>query len=197
MTTYAYPNLRPTNVEWSLRNFTAVHQSPFNGVISTQDRDGEHWSVRMMYDGIEGDRRAELLAFLYKLNGAQHRFTVQDFGYSRRGLVGGTPLVNGAAQTGKNLVIDGASFNITNWLREGDQISIGNNLHSVDADVDTDGAGNATIIVSPRIFVAPANNAAVEITTPIHKFVLLNKTVAAPTSSPARSAIVVEGLSAA
>ncbi len=173
MTTYTYPAHRPSSQTWGLQSFTALHQSPFNGSIDTQDRDGEHWRLRMSYKQLQGDRKAEVMSFLRKLNGAQHRFTMQDFSYSRRGSAGGTPLVKGAAQTGKTLLVDGAPNSITNWLRADDQISIGNQLYVLDEDVDTDGSGNATLTVSPRIFIAPADDASIEIDTPKQLFVMI------------------------
>lgn len=42
----------------------------------------------------------------------------------RKGAGGGTPLVNGADQTGSILTIDGASNNITNWLLPGDILQV-------------------------------------------------------------------------
>ncbi len=194
MTTYSFPIIRPSAQEWALRNFTAVHESPFNGEIATQDRDGEHWLLRMAWDDLEGTRRHELLAFLFKLNGAQHRFTVQDFSFLRQGAGGGSPLVQGGSQTGKSLIIDGASNNITDWLKAGDKISVAGLLHSVDDDVNTNGSGVATINVSPRIFVSPANNEAVEITTPIFTFFMTSPVVPVATSKT-QSAVNIEARS--
>lgn len=187
MTTFSYPNIEPSVQEWSLKNFTAIHESPFNGEIATQDRDGEHWLLRMAYNDLEGERRHELLAFLYKLNGPQHRFTIKDFSYVRLGAGGGSPLVQGAGQTGKNLIIDNASISVTDWLKAGDKISVAGLLHSVDEDVNTSGTGVATIIVSPRIFVAPTNNEAVEITTPINTFLLASSILPVATSKTTSS----------
>lgn len=85
----------------------------------------------------------------------------------RKGAGGGTPLVNGADQTGAAVTIDGASASITNWLRAGDIIAIAGQpvVYDVQADVNTNGSGQATIPISPPIFVgrSPADNAAVEI----------------------------------
>ncbi len=79
---------------------------------------------------------------------------------------GGTPLSNGADQTGASIVTDGWAFSKTGLLKEGDVItfagvyeinpqsyqSTGRLQHFVvTADVDSDGAGNATIPVSPSI----------------------------------------------
>lgn len=172
MTTYTFPDIRPQAQQWSLINFTAIFRDPFKGTISTRDRDGEHWRVQCAYENLSDDRRRQLLSFLLKLNGSQHRFRMRDWSYARGGAGGGAPQVAGAGQTGKNLVIDGAPASTTGWLLAGDQIGVGDFLHSVDEDVDTDGSGNATIIVTPRIFVAPNDNDAVEIDSPTNLFVL-------------------------
>lgn len=85
----------------------------------------------------------------------------------RKGAGGGTPLVNGASQSGSNLIVDGASNSITNWLRQGDLIQVagGAVVFDVTADVSTNGSGQATIPISPPIFTgqSPADNAAVTI----------------------------------
>lgn len=184
MTTYAYPNHRPTSVTWSMMNNVAIFRNPFNAGISTMDRDGERWLVQMAYDDIWGDKLRELRAFLYKLNGAQHRFTMQDFGYARAGVGGGSPQVAGASQTGKTINLDGGASSTSGWLLAGDKISINNQMYSVDSDVNTGGGGSCTVSVSPRIFVAPSDNAAVEIDTPVQLLVLDVASIAISTRAP-------------
>jgi len=82
------------------------------------------------------------------------------------GAHGGTPLTNGAGQTGSSIVTDGWDTGVTGLLKEGDVItfagvyeinpqsyqSTGRLQHFVvTADVDSDGLGNATIPVSHAI----------------------------------------------
>jgi len=196
MTTYTFPEIRPTSQVWSLEGNTGIYRSPMNNSISTFDRDGEAWAIQMAWADIDGDSRRQLMAYLYKLNGSQHRMTIRDFGYTRAGAGGGTPLVNGAAQTGKNLIISGGPTSQTGWLLEGDKIGVAGLLHSVDADVNTDGAGAATIIVSPRIFVAPSHTDAVEIDTPTNSFALDVRSISITTRPPARSSIGFSAVSA-
>jgi hypothetical protein len=79
---------------------------------------------------------------------------------------GGTPLTNGADQTGSSLITDGWDTSTTGLLKEGDVFTIagvyeinpqsyestGRLQHFVvTADVNSDGAGNATIPISPSI----------------------------------------------
>lgn len=107
------------------------------------------------------------------------------------GALGGTPLVNGASQTGSSLVADGASNSITGWAKKGDVFTIGTAgtataPHAVNpqnyrnttqlqqfvvtSDTNSDGSGNITLPVYPPIVtsgayqtvtISPADNAAI------------------------------------
>lgn len=103
------------------------------------------------------------------------------------GTQGGTPLVNGAAQTGASLVTDGWSNSITNVLRAGDIFTVAgvysvnpvtkastNRLQQflVTASVNSNGSGQATLSISPSIVTSgttqnvtgsPADNAALTV----------------------------------
>ena len=108
------------------------------------------------------------------------------------GPLGGTPLVNGANQTGANLVTDGWTAAAASRLLKGDIFTIAGvygvkpqtsspsgsvstgvpQQFVVTDDVSSDGAGNATIPISPSIIVAgpfatvnslPADNAALTV----------------------------------
>ena len=81
---------------------------------------------------------------------------------------GGTPLVNGASQTGSSLITDGWSNN-TLVLRAGDIFKVaGSNLvYDVTADATTNASGQVTLSINPPIFSggSPADNAALTINT--------------------------------
>jgi hypothetical protein len=103
------------------------------------------------------------------------------------GPLGGTPLVNGASQTGSTLVTDGWTASAASRLKKGDVFTIANvyavnpqNRQStgqlrqfvVTADVSSDGSGNASIPISPAITTSgqfqtvnagPADNAALTV----------------------------------
>jgi len=177
MTTYAFPNIQPSNLSfWIGESNAAVFRSPFGDYVQTADREGERWLVRAAWSILQGDDRADLLAFMHKLNGMQHRFTMQDFGHVQRGSLGGSPLVNGGSQTGKTLNIDNCPNNITDWAKAGDRIGLGNKMYSVDSDVDTNGSGQAVLSLSPRIYVAPATDSSVDVITPVEILVLSDGT---------------------
>ena len=103
------------------------------------------------------------------------------------GTQGGTPLVNGASQSGASLITDGWSNSITNVVRAGDIFTIAgvyavnavtkqtlNRLQQfvVTASANSDGSGNATLSISPSIVATgttqnvsnvPADNAAITV----------------------------------
>jgi hypothetical protein len=75
---------------------------------------------------------------------------------------GGTPLVNGASQTGNSIATDGWP-NSTTVLKAGDLVKFGglNLVYELQADATSNGSGQATLSIDPLILVAPADNAAV------------------------------------
>ena len=85
------------------------------------------------------------------------------------GAGGGTPLVNGASQTGASLITDGWP-NTTTVLKAGDVINVGglNPVFRVLADATTNGSGQVTLSLDPPIRAgsSPADNAAIVINSP-------------------------------
>lgn len=104
-----------------------------------------------------------------------------------KGTATGTPLINGASQTGSSLVTDGWTASQTPILKKGDVFTLAG-VHSVNpvsylstgnlqqftvtADANSDGSGNATLSISPAITTSgayqtvdasPADNAAITV----------------------------------
>lgn len=103
------------------------------------------------------------------------------------GPLGGTPLVNGASQTGSSLITDGWTASAASRLKKGDVFTIAGvyavnpvsknttgvlQQFVVTADVSSDGSGNATIPIYPAITpttaqktvsASPADNAALTV----------------------------------
>ena len=76
-----------------------------------------------------------------------------------------TPRVNGASQTGRSLTTDGWDANKL-VLREGDLVTINNQLLQITADVTSSSSGSATISFEPPIRTSPADNTAIEFRQP-------------------------------
>ena len=176
MTTYAFPSISPTRTTWSLLTNTKQFSSPLTGATQSIGRAGERWHVMLEFSNLHNDDRADLLAFIMKLNGAEHRFTVHDHAYVQRGAGGGTPTVDAGGQTGSTLDLLGGPLSQTAWLEPGDWFSFDNELKMVTAQCDTDGAGGATVSFIPKIRVSPSALAAVDIVAPVvGKFVLVQR----------------------
>ena len=77
----------------------------------------------------------------------------------------GTPLVNGASQTGKTVITDGWGQNNTTVAKAGDPLQI-DQYHVYKEDVVTNGSGQATIEIMPALRTSPANNAPIVTSNP-------------------------------
>ncbi len=195
MTTYSLPSITPTEVSLGIISNTRSFTSPFSGAVQTVQRAGERLKLRMVFRNRNDSERQELIAFLAKLNGMEHRFTVRDYGHTQRGTFGGTPLVKGAGQAGASLLIDGCSLTVTNWIRAGDQFQVGNELKIVTADLNSNGAGEVTLAFRPALRSSPADNAAITTTTPAGLWMLTQDTIDWATGAgPAFSDFVVDAV---
>lgn len=177
MTTFAFPAITPTATQIDYRSNTMIFVSPISGSIQTIDRGGERWIMNLQFQNLSGDNRGELMGFLAKLNGQQHRFTLPNHAEPQRGAFGGTPLVAGGSQTGLSLNIDGCSLTVTNWMRAGDWFSVNGELKMATDDISSDGAGLATLAFTPRLRTSPADNAPITTTLGTGTFVLADNGV--------------------
>jgi hypothetical protein len=128
---------------------------------------GARWTCTYTLPAMNRDQMANWQAFLMELEGSVNTFYGFDpDGRTPRGVAAlnpGTPLVNGAGQTGSSLVIDGAPANVTGWLLPGDYITVSEQMVMVTAPVNTDGSGNATINFKPALRTSPTDNAPVTV----------------------------------
>ena len=111
----------------------------------------------------------EWVAFLMKLYGQKGTFLLGDpLGGTARGSASsaaGTPVVNGASQTGGTLAIDGLPASATGYLKAGDYIQLGSaataQLYKVLNDADSNGSGEATLDIWPNLRSSPADGSTV------------------------------------
>ena len=167
MTTYSFPSIVPSAQTFELVTNTRTYRSPLTNAVQTVGRRGSLWRASLQFNNLSGDDRAAMQAFVTKLNGQEHRFTLHDHAFTRRGTGGGMLRVNGANQSGASLVCDNATASVTNYLREGDYVSFNNELHMVTADCNSDSSGNVTLSIAPPIRKSPADNTEVDYTSPV------------------------------
>jgi len=159
--------LTPNTSTWGVTARSRVFTSPLSGVTQVSLFPGSHWHASIRFDFLTDADRRVLAAFLVELEGMSGRFFLFDHSMTTpRGVATGTPLINGASQTGSSLITDGWTTGITNIMRAGDFISFDpptadrRELKMVTADVNSDGGGNATLAIKPPIRESPADGAA-------------------------------------
>lgn len=205
MTVLTFPSVDVADgSSFGLVSNTQVFISELAGTVQTLELPGARWFVRAGWPVLtDADQRA-VRAFMVKLRGQGGRFYWGDPAYLRNGpagALGGTPLVAGGSQTGATLDIDGASLSITNWGRAGDYFHFTNTagereMKMLTADVDTDGAGAATLTFEPVIRVSPADNAALTFTGATCQMMLSDPRVMWSYENPAFYGLQIEAVEA-
>lgn len=178
MTTYPISFPSHTGVRnMDLRAINAViyEMSPFTFVGQAQASSGQMWQADISLPPMKRADAETWIAWLVSLRGQYGTFNMGDsIGCAPRGAGGGTPRVNGASQTGEELIIDGCTANVTGWLKAGDYVQLGAagtaTLHKVLADVDTNASGQTTLSLWPHIRSAPADNATVVISNTVGRW---------------------------
>ncbi len=158
----------PNTLAMQLIGNTGLFPSPLVASAQTLDRGGLKWQATYNYSNISAAKRATLMGLLASLRAQANRLRVPVYDNPKRGAYGGTPLVNGASQTGSVIAIDGCSNNITNWIRAGDYFSVVVNgeheLKMCTQDNNSNGTGQiATLEFEPRLRASPLNNAIIRV----------------------------------
>ena len=148
--TYQLSSIDPTSISISQSGKRFAEKLP-----------GHIWMIKATYPPLEDDDFWTLYAFALKQRGKYGTFTVQ-IPKTNRGSYGGTPLVDGASQTGATLDVKGGTPNITGWAKAGDIFNIAGTtkVYLITDDADTDGSGNVTLNLMANLMDSPADSAA-------------------------------------
>jgi len=168
-------HVKPSNITFRAVNTVGVSQSPFTYQQQAVAHAGQRWEVDVTLPSMARADAEQWVAFLVSLRGRVGTFTLGDpVSATPRGSAGGTPLVNGASQTGGVLNIDGCTASQTGWLKAGDYIQLGSGgsttLHKVLQDADSNGSGQVSLDLWPYIRTAPADDLAVVVTNTVGRF---------------------------
>lgn len=172
----SYPLSLPSQVafngiEFRARSAVGVSESPFTFSQQVYAHQGQIWEADLSLPPMTREAAEQWVAFLLALNGREGTFLLGDtLNTTPRGTGTGTPLVNGASQTGNTLVTDGWTAGVTGILKAGDWFQLGtgssSRLHKIVQDATSDGSGNATLEIWPRLRSSPADNAALTLSAP-------------------------------
>lgn len=156
---------RESSIQLIAGNVVAVSTSPYTMQTTVYDYEAETWGLKVSINPLTREEAQPWVAFLSALRGRVGTFL---FGPAlfRTPLGAGTgvPLVNGANQTGRELVTDGWTAN-TVVLEAGDLFQIDLRLYMSLKQVTSNGSGQATIDVFPRV-KAHADNSALILENP-------------------------------
>ena len=169
-----YPLAFPTQtgiaqVQLVASDTVSVTESPFTRSQQVVRHAGARWSATINIPPVKRSDAEYWNSFLLRLRGQFGTFLVGDPNAATpRGSASsaaGTPVVNGASQTGNNLNIDGLPASATGYLKAGDYIQLGtgatSRLYKVLEDVNSNGSGQATLNLWPDLRSSPANDATV------------------------------------
>ena len=159
-----------TNSRFGLETNTQRFESPFTKATQRAALGGSRWTASLSLPPMKRDRAAVWQAFFLQLEGGANTFFAFDpdapapRGQAR--LTPGTPLVNGANQSGSALAIDGCPASVVNYLLPGDYFGVNGELKMVVAPVSTNGSGQVTLTFKPALRNKPADNAPVTLVKP-------------------------------
>jgi hypothetical protein len=149
--------------------------SSFSGTIQTVEFAGSFWAgsytIRPMKSNETLARQWQ--SFFARLGGRNGRFYAYDPDRTKWVITGasiGTPLVNGANQTGTELIVDGLTANIT--IHAGNYLEVNDEYKMITQDVVVDGSGNTTLPIFPPLRASPPDNEPIVITNPKGIFML-------------------------
>ena len=171
-----FPLNLPTSIgldsfQLRITDSVAVLRSPWSFATQVQEHNGQMWMLDASIPPCPRELAEPWVAFLETLKGPVGTFLIGDpWGKSPRGVASGTPLVNGGSQTGESLNTKGWTAGVTGILKAGDYIQIGQRLYKLKQDANSDGSGNATLEIRPRLRESPANNASIITEEPVGLF---------------------------
>jgi len=170
--TITYPLTPPSSPNFESFSLTPEHLvaaniNPMNMKGQFYQYNANRWRATVSYPPLSATQARAVIAFLCSLKGSEGTFYLNDpLMKTPTGTATGTPLVNGASQTGYSLVTDGWTNSVTNILKAGDYIQVGSYLYMNLTDVNSNGSGQATLDIWPSLRASPADNASIVVTNP-------------------------------
>ncbi|HHR4111060.1 TPA: hypothetical protein ACS50H_003287 [Salmonella enterica] len=160
----------PASLTWRPESNTKTFRSPFNGASQTVRYPGTRWVCSLTFNNLSDDKSRRLDSLIAELDGEYGRVKINDWGRGGR-TPAGSPVVNGANQTGTELQTSGWTHGVV-VLERGDYITVNDELKIVTADVTSTSTGTATVTFAPMLRWSPPDGAAVEVAKPYGIFKL-------------------------
>ena len=179
----SYPLTLPSqgiaNISLVTENQVAISESPFTYKQQVIRHAGQRFRATISYPAMDRAEAEEVISFLLRMRGIFGTFLMGDPSASTaRGSASsspGSPVVASNGQTGDELDISGAATSATGYLKAGDYIQVGSYMYKVLEDVNTDGAGAATLNIWPSLRSYP-NGSSIVVSNPKSLFRLSENT---------------------
>lgn len=134
---------------------------------------GQLWEFDVDFPVMTREQAEPWAAFFAALNSQEGSFYFGPcIGKAPRGVATGSPKVKGADQIGNDILTDGWTPGITGIIKKGDWLQIGNHLYKSLTDINSDGAGEATLTLFPKLRPSTADNAVIITSNPVGVFYL-------------------------
>jgi len=193
MTTLTFPTLEcglPEEFEFSLVANTQVFSSPLSKAVQTIEMPGARWRLSFVLRYLEVADAARVRAFFAQLGGRAGRFYMHNLACPEvRGTAAGMPLVKGAGQSGRSLLIDGITHGTT--LLAGDLFGVNGELKVVVADAVANAGHEMAVTFAPPLRASPPDNAPITLERPAATFMLDDDAMRVVTRAPVFSEISI------
>jgi hypothetical protein len=178
-TVITFPSIaNPAKVDWMLHRFDGRFESPLSGSIQQLLRPGARWEATFSWTTLSEADWHQLAAWWNQMAQANYRCALPNYAYQALGSLAGTPLVNGAAQTGSTLATKGWTASASGVLKAGDMFQITDGtkhqLVMVTADANADGLGHSSVSITPPLRISPTDASALVVANPTARFMLSN-----------------------
>ena len=175
----------PTDPNFRSLNFkdnrpTLVNQT-LSGKKQVRQIGSQYFSFTVQMPPLQREKAQEVFAFLQKQKGSFEDFTiVAPLDNLGAGKAETDIQVVGAHTSGDaSIVLDGFTASQTSALKAGDIIKFANHskVYMVQSDIDSDGTGALTVLISPNLVASLADNEAVTVNKPSFTVYLENNEI--------------------
>jgi len=175
----------PTSPNFRSLNFkdnrpTLVNQT-LSGKKQVRQIGSQYFSFTVQMPPLQQEKAQEVFAFLQKQKGSFEDFTiVAPLDNLGAGKSETDIQVVGAHTSGDaSIALDGFTANQTGALKAGDIIKFANHskVYMVQSDIDSDGSGALTVLISPNLVASLADNEAVTVNKPSFTVYLENNEI--------------------
>lgn len=151
--------LRATSITWRMDTNHALAASPFSGHVQAQRGQLERWAFTMEIRRLTREEMQAAQGFFLALEASLNTFRMHDPAACQPlGVATGSPVLAATAASGaRTLSISGFTPSVSNILRAGDWIQIGDQLAKVVADVSSSATGTASVTIWPKVMVEVAS----------------------------------------